>query len=77
LQRLLVAGDELHASCLRMAGFTGKFTARARDVGAIAPGVTEADVSAIISAAAWTAGTSAEQAKRLLDLAVSGMRTQE
>jgi len=68
--------SELHASCLRMAEFTEKFTARARDVGVIAPSVTEADVSAIISAAAWTAGTSAEQAERLLDLAVNGMRPQ-
>jgi hypothetical protein len=66
--------SELHASCLRMAEFTDKLTARARDAGDIRPGVTEADVSALITAAAWTAETSAEQAERLLNLTLNGMR---
>jgi AcrR family transcriptional regulator len=75
----MLAGDagneesELHASCLRMADFTDKLTARARDAGAIGPDVTAADVSALISAVAWTAETSTEQAERLLNLALSGM----
>jgi AcrR family transcriptional regulator len=67
--------SELHESCLRMADFTQKLTARARDTGVIRHGVTGADVSALISAAAWTAErTSAEDAERLLDLAFNGMR---
>jgi hypothetical protein len=58
-----------------MAGFTQKLTQRARDAGIIRPGVTAADVSALISAAAWTAErTSADDADRLLDLAFSGLR---
>lgn len=72
------AGDErseLHASCVRMAGFTQKLTERARDAGIIRPAVTAADVSALISAAAWSAErTTAEDADRLLDLAFSGLR---
>jgi AcrR family transcriptional regulator len=67
--------SELHESCLRMAGYTDELTARARDAGVIRHGVTGADVSALISAAAWTAGqTAAEDAERLLDLALNGMR---
>jgi AcrR family transcriptional regulator len=66
--------SELHESCLRMADFTEKLTARARDVGVIRRGVTGADVSALIGAAAWTAErTSAEDVERLLDLAFNGM----
>jgi AcrR family transcriptional regulator len=66
--------SELHESCLRMADFTEELTARARDAGVIRRDVTGADVSALISAAAWTADrTSAEAAERLLDLAFNGM----
>jgi AcrR family transcriptional regulator len=66
--------SELHASCVRMADFTQQLTERARDAGVIRPGVTAADVSALISAAAWTAErTSAEDADRLLDLAFGGL----
>lgn len=68
--------SELHASCLRMADFTDKLTARAREADAIGPGVTAADVSALISAVAWTAETSTEQAERLLNLALVGMGNQ-
>jgi AcrR family transcriptional regulator len=67
--------SELHESCVHMAGLTEKLTARARDAGVIRRGVTGADVSALISAAAWTAEqTSAEAADRLLDLAFDGLR---
>ena len=67
--------SELHESCLRMADFTEKLTARARDAGVIRRDVTAADVSALISAAAWTAEqTSAEGADRLLDLAAGGIQ---
>lgn len=67
--------SELHESCVRMADFTAKLTARARDAGVLRRGVTGADVSALISAAAWTAErTSAEDADRLLDLACTGLR---
>jgi AcrR family transcriptional regulator len=67
--------SELHESCLRMAGFTEKLTAGARDAGAIRGDITAADVSALISAAAWTAErTSAQAAERLIGLAVTGMR---
>lgn len=67
--------SELHESCLRMADFAEKLTARARDSRVIRPDVTAADVSALISAAAWTAErTSARDAERLLDLAFNGMR---
>jgi len=75
-----VANDrsELHDSCLRMAGFTEKLTARARHVGAIRRDITAADVSALIGAAAWTAErSSAEGAERLLNLAVNGIRAPE
>jgi AcrR family transcriptional regulator len=67
--------SELHESCLRMADFTEWLTARARDAGVIRRDVTSADVSTLISAAAWTAGqTSAQDAERLLNLAFDGMR---
>jgi AcrR family transcriptional regulator len=67
--------SELHESCLRMEGFTEKLTTRAREAGTIGPGITAADVSALISAAAWTAErATAEDAERLLDLALNGMR---
>ena len=67
--------SELHESCVHMADLTEKLTARARDAGVIRRGVTGADVSALISAAAWTAErTSAEDADRLLDLAFDGLR---
>jgi AcrR family transcriptional regulator len=67
--------SELHESCVRMAGYTEKLTAGARDAGIVRHGVTGADVSALIGAAAWTAErTSAEDADRLLDLAFTGMR---
>jgi AcrR family transcriptional regulator len=69
--------SELHESCLRMADFTEKLTARARDAGVIRRDVTAADVSALISAAAWTAEqTSAEGADRLLNLAAGGIQMQ-
>jgi AcrR family transcriptional regulator len=68
--------SELHESCLRLADFAAKLTARARDAGVVRPDLTAADVSALISAAAWTAErTSAEDADRLLDLALDGLRT--
>ena len=67
--------SELHESCVHMADLTEKLTARARDTGVIRGGVTGADVSALISAAAWTAErTSAEEADRLLDLVFTGLR---
>jgi AcrR family transcriptional regulator len=67
--------SELHASCLRMADYAEKLTARARDAGVIRHGVTGADVSALINAAAWTAErTSAQAAERLLNLAFNGMQ---
>jgi AcrR family transcriptional regulator len=67
--------SELHESCVHMAGLTEKLTARARDAGVIRRGVTGADVSALISAAAWTAErTSAADADRLLGLAFDGLR---
>jgi AcrR family transcriptional regulator len=67
--------SELHASCVRMDDITERLTARARDAGVIRDDLTGADVSAVISASAWTAErTSAEHADRLLDLAVNGMR---
>jgi AcrR family transcriptional regulator len=67
--------SELHESCVHMADLTEKLTARARDAGVIRRGVTGADVSALISAAAWTAErTSAEGADRLLNLVVTGLR---
>jgi AcrR family transcriptional regulator len=67
--------SELHESCVRMADFTEKLTARARDAGIIRHGVTGADVSVLISAAAWTAERkSAEDADRLLGLAFTGVR---
>ena len=67
--------SELHESCLRMAGFAEKLTARARDPGVIHRDVTGADVSALISAVAWTAErTSAQDAERLLNLAFNGLR---
>jgi AcrR family transcriptional regulator len=70
--------SELHESCVRMADFTEMLTARARDAGAVRPGVTAADITALISAAAWTAErTSAESADRLLDLALTGLRQPE
>jgi len=70
--------SELHESCVRMADFTEQLTARARDAGAVRPGVTAADITALISAAAWTAErTSAESADRLLDLAFTGLRLPE
>jgi AcrR family transcriptional regulator len=67
--------SELHESCVRMADFTDRLTARARAAGVLRPGVTAADITALISAAAWTAEqTSAEAADRLLDLALTGLR---
>jgi AcrR family transcriptional regulator len=67
--------SELHESCLRMADFAEKLTARARDAGVIHRGVTGADVSTLISAVAWTAErASARDAERLLNLAFNGMR---
>jgi AcrR family transcriptional regulator len=66
--------SELHESCLRMADFTEKMTARARDAGVIRRDITGADVSTLISAAAWTAErTTAQDAERLLDLTFNGM----
>jgi hypothetical protein len=68
-------GLHLHESCVHMAGLTERLTARARDAGVIRRGVTGADVSALISAAAWTAErTSVADADRLLDLAFDGLR---
>ena len=67
--------SELHESCARMADLTEKLTARARDAGVVRRGVTGADVSALISAAAWTAErTSLAEADRLVDLAFDGLR---
>lgn len=67
--------SELHESCAHLADLTEKLTARARDAGVIRGGVTGADVSDLISAAAWTAErTSAADADRLLDLAFDGLR---
>ncbi len=64
--------SELHQSCLRMADIGRDLAARARDAGAIAPGVTGADVTALVSAVAWTSErTSAQQAGRLLDLVLA------
>lgn len=69
--------SELHASCLRMAEYDESLTARARESGAIRAEVTAADVSALISSAAWTAErASIEQAERLLDLAMTGLASQ-
>ncbi len=66
--------SELHESCLRMEAFTERLTARAAEAGVIRPDVTAADVSALTSAAAWTAErTSAEAADRLLTLAFTGL----
>jgi AcrR family transcriptional regulator len=68
--------SELHESCVHMAALTEKLTARARDAGVIRRGVTAADVSVLITAAAWTAErASAGEADRLLDLAFDGLRT--
>jgi len=68
--------SELHAACLRMADIGESLTARARDAGVIAPGVTGTDVSTIIGAAAWTWEPGpAGQAERLLELALNGLRT--
>jgi hypothetical protein len=67
--------SELHESCVHMSDLTEKLTARARDAGVIRGGVTGADVSALVSAEAWTAErTSAEDADRLVDLAFDGLR---
>jgi len=67
--------SELHESCVHLADLTEKLTARARDAGVIRRGVTGADVSALISAAAWTAEqTSAAAVGRLVDLAFNGLR---
>jgi AcrR family transcriptional regulator len=67
--------SELHESCARMADLTERLTDRARDAGVIRRGVTGTDVSALISAAAWTAErTSAAEADRLIDLAFDGLR---
>jgi AcrR family transcriptional regulator len=68
-------GSELHEPCVRMADFTQKLTARAWDAAMIRLGVSEADVSALISAAAWTAErTSTKDADRLLALAFTGLQ---
>jgi AcrR family transcriptional regulator len=67
--------SELHQSCLRMAGIGRDLAARARDAGAIRPGVTGTDVTALINAVAWTSERmSPQQAGRLLDLTVDGLR---
>lgn len=58
-----------------MAAIGEMLTARARDAALIRPDVTGADVTALISAAAWTSEQrSADQAERLLDLAINGLR---
>lgn len=71
------AGDEsseLHADCTRMAGITERLTTKARAAGVIAPGTTADDVTAIVSAVAWTQEQSSPaQAARLLALGVRGL----
>ncbi|GAA3300087.1 TetR/AcrR family transcriptional regulator [Dactylosporangium vinaceum] len=67
--------SELHASCVRMAAIGEHLVARARDAGAISPDVRGTDVFALMNAAAWLLGHgNAEQADRLLNFAIAGMR---
>ncbi|MCP2166739.1 TetR/AcrR family transcriptional regulator [Goodfellowiella coeruleoviolacea] len=65
---------ELAEDCARLASVTEQLVGTARAAGALRPEVTSADVSALMNAAAWVhEEISADQANRLLDLAVAGM----
>jgi AcrR family transcriptional regulator len=69
------AASDLHADCDRMARTTEHLVAVAARVGAIRRDVTAADVLALAGALAWTREqVSADQADRLLDFALAGLR---
>jgi AcrR family transcriptional regulator len=82
LAGVLVAGvddqaSELHASCVRMAAIGERLVDRARQAGAVHPGVRGQDVFALMNAAAWLREHgSTEQADRLLHFTIAGMRAQ-
>lgn len=66
--------SELHASCVRMADIGERIVARAIEAGVMRPGVTGADVFALMNAGAWTAEhTSGEQASRLVSYTIDGL----
>ncbi|MFC8528112.1 TetR/AcrR family transcriptional regulator [Nocardia sp. NPDC057227] len=66
------ADGELHAACLRMDHIGATLLTAANAAGAL-PALTPADLSALIGAAAWTGEHSgAEQAARLVTLALNG-----
>jgi AcrR family transcriptional regulator len=80
LAAMLAAGiseetSELHAACTRMAAISERLAANARKAGLIRDDVTGADLFALMNAAAWVhEQISAEQADRIVCLAMAGMR---
>jgi AcrR family transcriptional regulator len=67
--------SELHASCVRMVEIGERLAGQARAAGAIRPEVRGQDVFALMNAAAWLRENgSAQQADRLVDFTIAGMR---
>ncbi|WP_053731293.1 TetR/AcrR family transcriptional regulator [Nocardia sp. NRRL S-836] len=76
LAGLLAEGgdDELHDSCVRMTAIGQRLLDRAAEAGVVRAGVSGDDVFALVNAAAWTREhTGADQADRLVDLALHGL----
>ncbi|WP_067490188.1 TetR/AcrR family transcriptional regulator [Actinomadura hibisca] len=68
--------SELRASCLRMTEIGDQLIAKACAAGVLREDVTSADVFALMNAAAWTREhLPVEQADRLVELTLAGMRT--
>ncbi|EIV92070.1 TetR/AcrR family transcriptional regulator [Frankia sp. QA3] len=66
--------SELHQSCVQMTDIGDRLIARARQAGALRRDATGVDIFALMNAAAWIAEQmSAEQAGRLVDLAMDGL----
>jgi AcrR family transcriptional regulator len=66
--------SELHDACQRMTSLGEQLTNKAAEAGVLRSGARAADVFALISSAAWIREQmSAEQADRLLTLAVEGL----
>jgi AcrR family transcriptional regulator len=79
LAEVLAAGfgdesSELHGDCARLSELTCRIAARARALGSLRADVLDEDLTALMTAAAWTREQlSARQADRLIDHTLAGL----
>ncbi|WP_433239898.1 TetR/AcrR family transcriptional regulator [Streptosporangium sp. CA-135522] len=67
--------SELYGSCATVQGNGAKLLAGAQRAGAIRPDVTGADLVKLVNAIAWASEHGEDDAGRLFDLVVNGLRT--